>query len=94
MAVSRPVSFSKRRYDIRMSAAEDVARLHNRLNACSFTLNQILLEIEDPEDQEQRVELLLAVEDVLNTVYGIRNKASEYVWGELDKLQHPSAQDY
>lgn len=69
------------------------ARLLNRLSACNFTLSQILIEIDDPKDQEHRVELLLAIEDVLNTAYGIRNKASEYVWGELDKLQHPSTQD-
>lgn len=66
------------------------ARMLNRLAACSFTLNSAFSEVSDPGDQELRVQLLLAIEDVLNTAHGLRNKASEYVWGELDSAQHPS----
>lgn len=65
-------------------------RTRSRLNACAFTLGQTLSDIEDPIEPDLRADLLIAIEDVLNTALALHANISSVVWGELDKSNHPA----
>lgn len=68
-------------------------RTRSRLNACAFTLSQTLLDIEDPRESELRADLLIAIEDVLNSALALHAEISEMVWHELDVSAHPAGKN-
>lgn len=65
-------------------------RTRSRLNACAFTLSQTLVDIEDPRETDLRADLLVVIEDVLNSALALRAEISEMVWHELDIANHPA----
>lgn len=65
-------------------------KILNRLNACQFTLNSCVKDLLDPQDQDLRADLLIAIDEVLNTAHTLYANVSELVWNELDSSAHPS----
>jgi len=56
-----------------------------RVRACSYTARAALEELEDPQEQQLRVDLLLEAEDMLLEATRLVHKLRDFVWDELDK---------
>ena len=62
----------------------------NRLQACTFTVRQVVKDIEDPKDLDSRADLLVQVQELLNEVALLNSMISKMTWEELDQKAHPS----
>lgn len=62
-----------------------------RLTACSTTLRSLLLNLEDPNEEDLRVDLLIACDEIINQATRLYSQVSEMTWAELDKRNHPSS---
>jgi len=62
-----------------------------RLTACSTTLRSLLLNLEDPQEEDLRVDLLIACDEIINQATQLYSQISEMTWSELDRRNHPSS---
>ena len=65
----------------------------NRMSACLFTAKVLIAELEDPIDPQQRADLLVASEDLLQEVTRLNQILNHITWNELDARSHPSSTD-
>lgn len=59
-----------------------------RLTACSTTLKSLLIELEDPREDDLRVDLLITCDEIINQANQLYSQISEMTWSELDKRSH------
>lgn len=64
-----------------------------RLEACSTTLFFLMMTLEDPENAQDRADLLIACDTVIHRANQLYSEISELTWGELDSKAHPSSFD-
>lgn len=57
----------------------------SRVSACTITIRQTLQDLTDPYFLDQRADLLIAVQDLLNDATRLYNIASEIAWSESDE---------
>lgn len=62
-----------------------------RLTACSTTLRSLILNLEDPNEEDLRVDLLISCDEVINQANQLYLQISEMTWKELDRRNHPSS---
>lgn len=62
-----------------------------RLTACSTTLRSLLVNLEDPQEEDLRVDLLIACDEIINQANQLYSQISEMTWAELDRRNHPSS---
>lgn len=74
-------------------APSDHAQAMLRLTACSTTLRSLLLNLEDPNDDDLRVDLLITCDEIINQANQLYSQISEMTWRELDRRNHPSSFD-
>ena len=61
-----------------------------RLTACSTTLRGLLTDVQDPGNQDDRVDLLVLCDEVINQATQLYSTLSHFTWNELDARHHPS----
>ena len=61
-----------------------------KLTACSTTLRGLINDIEDPGNQDDRVDLLILCDEVINQATQLYTTLSHFTWNELDARYHPS----
>jgi hypothetical protein len=52
-----------------------------RLELCTYAVQELHLELEDPQDSEQKADLLLATENLAYEVLDLLRTAKLYAWG-------------
>lgn len=52
-----------------------------RLELCAYALNEIHMEVEQPQDPDAKADLLLATEKVVSEVFDLYETVRRYVWG-------------
>lgn len=57
-------------------------RIIERLELCTYAVQEAHYEIEPPTDPEQKADLLLAVEHLTTEVMELLKTTKYYVWGE------------
>jgi predicted component of type VI protein secretion system len=57
----------------------------SRVSACTITIRQTLQDLIDPYFLDQRADLLIAVQDLLNDATRLYSIASEIAWSESDE---------
>ena len=58
-----------------------------RLQLCSYALQEIHVEVEQPEDPEAKADLLIAAENVAYEALDLLQTVKGYVWGRDDQLE-------
>ena len=61
-----------------------------KLTACSTTLRGLLNDIEDPQNTDDRLELLFLCDEIINQATQLYSTFSHFTWHELDQKAHPS----
>lgn len=62
-----------------------------RLTAVSTTLRSVFNEIEDPGNDDERVDLLILCDEIINQANQLYTTLSHFTWNELDARNHPSS---
>lgn len=55
-----------------------------RLTACSTTLKSLIADVQDPLDEDKRVDLLILCDEAINHASQLYTALSFFTWGELD----------
>lgn len=55
-----------------------------RLELCTYALQEIHTELEQPEDPEQKADLILATEKLVSETIDLYATVRRYVWGDED----------
>ena len=61
-----------------------------KLTACSTTLRGLINDIEDPQNTDDRLELLFLCDEIINQAAQLYSTLSHFTWYELDQKAHPS----
>mgnify|MGYP000091357551 CR=1 FL=1 len=64
------------------SASLDTAL--RRLELCSYAVQEIHTELEEPQDPEQKADLILSTERLVSEVIDLYATVRRYVWGEAE----------
>lgn len=55
-----------------------------RLELCSYAVQEIHTELEEPQDPEQKADLILSTERLVSEVIDLYATVRRYVWGEAE----------
>lgn len=53
-----------------------------RLQLCTYALQEIHIELEEPEDSEAKADLLIAAENMAYEALDLLQTVKDYAWGE------------
>ena len=85
------------RYNILMPAERmpqansPLATALRRLELCTYAVQEIHIELDQPQDPEQKADLILATEKLVSETFDLYQTVRLYVWGEEeeeDQQQH------
>jgi len=62
-----------------------------RMTACSTTLRAVTNDIQDPGNEDDRVDLLILCDEIINQATQLYTVLSHYTWNEIDARNHPSS---
>ena len=63
-----------------------------RLDLCAYAVQEIHLEIDQPQDSEQKADLLIATEKLVGEVIDLYQTVRVYAWGE-EEVEQDSYED-
>jgi hypothetical protein len=64
-----------------------------RLDLCAYAVQEIHLEIDQPQDSEQKADLLIATEKLVGEVIDLYQTVRVYAWGEDHVKEEDSYED-
>ena len=60
-----------------------------RLQLCTYALQEIHTELEDPEDPEEKADLLIAAENMVYEALDLLQTVKYYAWGPEESSEVP-----
>jgi hypothetical protein len=87
------VPFSNLSYNILMPAERmpqansPLATALRRLELCSYAVQEIHIELDQPQDPDQKADLILATEKLVSEVFDLYQTVRLYVWGEEEEVE-------
>lgn len=63
---------------------QPLATALRRLELCTYAVQEIHLELNQPEDPESKADLILATEKLVAETFDLYQTVRVYVWGEED----------
>ena len=64
-----------------------------RLELCAYAVQEIHLEIDQPQDPEQKADLILATEKLVSETFDLYQTVRLYVWGEEEEVEEKETSD-
>ena len=58
-----------------------------RLELCSYAVQEIHMELETPQDPEDKADLILATEKLVSETFDLYQTVRLYVWGDEEEEQ-------
>lgn len=65
----------------RLPQATSLATALRRLELCSYAVQEIHIELDEPQDPEQKADLILATEKLVSETFDLYQTVRLYVWG-------------
>lgn len=56
-----------------------------RLDLCAYAVQEIHMELQEPQDPEAKADLILATEKLVGETIDLYATVRRYVWGEVDE---------
>lgn len=61
---------------------QPLATALRRLELCTYAVQEIHLELDQPQDPEQKADLILATEKLVSETFDLYQTVRVYVWGD------------
>lgn len=68
-------------------ANSPLATALRRLELCSYAVQEIHIELDAPQDPEQKADLILATEKLVAETFDLYQTVRLYVWGEEEEVE-------
>jgi hypothetical protein len=68
-------------------ANSPLATALRRLELCSYAVQEIHIELDQPQDPDQKADLILATEKLVSEVFDLYQTVRLYVWGEEEEVE-------
>ena len=63
------------------------------MELCAYAVQEIHLEIDQPQDPEQKADLILATEKLVAETFDLYQTVRLYVWGEEEEVEEKETSD-
>jgi hypothetical protein len=64
-----------------------------RLELCTYAVQEIHIQLEQPENADEKADLILATEKLVSEIFDLYSTVRLYVWGEEEEEPEKSATD-